>query len=51
MADFSELRVAVIEKQDIILHKLTELPYRELIQLVASLSAIIGNLENMYTKT
>ncbi len=51
MADFSELKVAVIEKQGIILNKLTELSYRELIQLVASLSAIISNLENMYTES
>lgn len=48
MADFDELKAAVIEKQDIVLNKLTELSYKELIQLVASLSAIVGNLENMY---
>ena len=51
MADFDELKVAVIEKQEIILHKLNELSYKKLMQLAASLSAIISNLENMYTKS
>ena len=51
MVDLSELKTAVIEKQDIILHKLTELSYKELMQLSASLSAIISNLENMYTRS
>ncbi len=51
MVEFSELKAAVIEKQDIILHKLPKLSYKELMQLAASLSAIISNLENMYTKS
>lgn len=49
MVEFSELKAAVIEKQEIILHKLPKLSYKELMQLAASLSAIISNLENMNT--
>ncbi len=50
MVDLSELKTAVIEKQDIILHKLTELSYKDLMKLAASVSSIISNLENMYTR-
>lgn len=51
MVEFSELKAAVIEKQDIVLHKLTELSYKDLMQLAASLSAIISNLKNIYIKS
>lgn len=50
MVDLSELKTAVLEKQDIILHKLTELSYKDLMKLAASVSSIISNLENMYTR-
>lgn len=47
MADIGKLRTAVIEKQDLILHKLTSLSYDEVMHLMASLSAIITNLDNI----
>lgn len=45
MADISKLRAAVIEKQELILNKLTALSYEEVMHLMASLSAIITNLD------
>ncbi len=47
MADTSKLRAAVIEKQELILNKLTTMTYAEVMQLMASLSAIIGNLDKV----
>ena len=43
--DISKLRVAVIEKQELILNKLTTLTYQEVMHLMASLSSLISNLE------
>ena len=40
MAALDELKEAIIEKQGIILNGLTELPYKELMKLLASLSAM-----------
>jgi hypothetical protein len=51
MADLDELKNAIIEKQNIILNKLTELPYKESMRLLASLLAIVSNLENMQTQS
>lgn len=47
MADFQKLRQALIEKQEIIL-KLTSLNYQEAMQLIASLSSLITNLDRAY---
>ena len=47
MADVSKLRSAVIEKQELILNKLTAMTYVEVMQLMASLSAIISNLDKV----
>ncbi len=47
MADLSKLRAAVIEKQDLILNKLTSLSYEEVMQLMASLSSLITNLDKV----
>lgn len=47
--DLSKFSNALIEKQEIILNQLTELPYEELIKLMASISAIISNLEKLQT--
>lgn len=45
MADISKLRAVVIEKQEVILNKLTSLSYEEVMPLMASLSSIITNLD------
>ncbi len=47
MADISKLRAAVIEKQELILNKLTTLTYEEVMQLMASLSSLITNLDKV----
>lgn len=47
MADISKLRTAVIEKQELILNKLTTLSYQEVIHLMASLSSIITNIDKV----
>lgn len=47
MADISKLRAAVIEKQELILNKLTTLSYEEVMHLMASLSSIISNLDKV----
>ena len=47
MADISKLRTAVIEKQELILNKLTALSYEEVMQLMASLSSLITNLDKV----
>jgi hypothetical protein len=47
MADTSELRAAVIEKQELILNRLTALSYEEIMQLMASLSSLINNLDKV----
>lgn len=47
MADLPKLRQAVIEKQELVL-KLTKLSYEETVQLIASLSSIITNLDRAY---
>jgi hypothetical protein len=47
MADISKLRTAVVEKQELILNKLTTLSYEEVMHLMASLSSIITNLDNV----
>jgi len=41
------LRTAVIEKQDLILNKLTTLSYEDVMHLMASLSSIITNLDKI----
>ena len=45
MADISKLRAAVVEKQDVIVNKLTALSYEEVMHLMASLSSITTNLD------
>ncbi len=45
MADPLKLRAAVIEKQELILNRLTALTYEDVMQLMASLSSIISNLD------
>ncbi len=47
MADISKLRAAVIEKQEVILNRLTTLSYEEVMQLMASLSSLITNLDKV----
>lgn len=47
MADLQKLRHVLIEKQEIIL-KLTNLNYAETVQLIASLSSLITNLDRSY---
>lgn len=47
MADLSKFRAAVIEKQEIILNRLTKLTYEEVMQLMASLTALISNLDKI----
>ena len=47
MADISKLRSAVIEKQELILNRLTALSYEEVMHLMASLSSIIVNLDKV----
>lgn len=47
MADLPGLRAAVIEKQDLILNKLTSLSYEDLMKLMASLSSLITNLDKV----
>ena len=47
MADTSKLRAAVIEKQELILNRLTTLTYEEVMQLMASLSSLITNLDKV----
>ena len=47
IADVSKLRAAVIEKQELILNRLTTLSYEETMHLKASLSALISNLDNV----
>ena len=47
MADISKLRTVVIEKQELILNRLTLLSYEEVMQLMASLSSIITNLDKV----
>ena len=47
MADISKLRAAVIEKQELILNRLTTLSYEEVMQLMASLSSLITNLDKV----
>ncbi len=47
MADISKLHTAVIEKQKLILNKLTTLSYKDVMHLTASLSSIITNLDNV----
>lgn len=47
MTDISKLRAAVIEKQEIVLNKLTSLSYEEVMHLMASLSSIISNLDKV----
>ena len=47
MADISKLRAAVIEKQELILNRLTALSYDEVMHLMASLSSIISNLDKV----
>lgn len=47
MTDFAKIRTAVIEKQEVILNKLTDLPYNDIIKLLASLSSIITNLDRL----
>lgn len=47
MADITKLRTAVIEKQEIILNRLTKLSYEEVIQMMASLSSLITNLDKI----
>ena len=50
MVNLSKLNDAIIEKQEIILNHLTELSHKELIKMMASISAIISNLEKMQTQ-
>lgn len=50
IADTSKLRAAVIEKQELILNRLTSLSYEEVMQLMASLSAIISNLDKVQSE-
>jgi hypothetical protein len=45
VVDISKLKSAVIEKQELILNRLTTLTYEEVMHLMASLSAIISNLD------
>ncbi len=47
MAEISKLRAAVIEKQEVILNRLTSLTYEEVMQLMASLSSLITNLDKI----
>lgn len=47
MVDISKLWAAVIEKQELILNKLTILTYDEVMHLMASLSSIINNLDKV----
>lgn len=47
MAELSNLRSAVIEKQEIILNKLTSLSFEEVMHLMASLSSLITNLDKI----
>jgi len=47
IADISKLRAAVIEKQELILNKLTTLTYEEVMQVMASLSSLITNLDKV----
>lgn len=47
MADILKVKSAVIEKQEIILNKLTDLPYEESIKLMASLSSLLTNLDRL----
>ncbi|MDH4466831.1 MAG: hypothetical protein QE271_02130 [Bacteriovoracaceae bacterium] len=45
VSQISKLRSAVIQKQEIILNKLTQLPYQEVMKLLASLSSLVINLD------
>lgn len=49
MTDLLKFSDAIIEKQEIILNSLTDLPYKELVKMMASLSAIISNLDKIQT--
>jgi hypothetical protein len=43
--EISKITLAVIEKQEIILNKLTDLSYNESIKLMASLSSLLTNID------
>jgi hypothetical protein len=47
VTDISKLRQAVVEKQELILNRLTSLSYEEVMHLMASLSSIITNLDKV----
>ena len=49
MTDLSTFSKAIIEKQNVILNNITDLSYNELIKMMASISAIISNLEKLQT--
>lgn len=45
MVDTAKIRAAVIEKHEVVLNQLAQLPYDDVIKLIASLSFIIDNLD------
>ena len=50
MIDISKITLAVIEKQETILNRLTDLSYNDTLKLMASLSSLIINLDRLQTE-